>query len=194
MKKITLTIGIIAAMTLSSSGQYIYSQDGKTNLKQSVRLTTTIFGVDVLTRTINTIVGNRKAKINAFNNLSEVQNQSNTYIRYGYDSWEDYCLNNTCPNITNWYASGGIDSYNTMMDLNPCALSKYNNEHNVLNKEDLNKEYIKDVKRATKDALYTRVINYGMNYMGDKTIIGKNVKNWWKNNNLPTLNIGYLSR
>ena len=195
MKKLTLSIGLIAVMTATSlNGQYLYSNDGRTNLKQSIRLATTVFGVDVLIRTINTTTKNRKAKINAFDDLRITENSKNFYTDRGYSNWEDFCLNNTCPNLPNWDASGGIDSYNTMMNLNPRELRTYKDKHGVLDKEDLNKEYFEDVKKATKDALYTGVINYGLNYMSDKTTIGRNVKNWWKNNNLPTLNVSYLSR
>ena len=67
------------------------------------------------------------------------------------------------------------------------------NKNNVLQKGDLANAYWQNVKQGVKDGLYTGAINYGLNFLGDRTRIGRNVKNWWEDKNLPTLNIGYLS-
>ena len=68
------------------------------------------------------------------------------------------------------------------------------NKNNVLQGDDLANAYWQNIKQGAKDGLYTGAINYGLNFLGDRTRIGRNVKNWWQDNNLPTLDIGYLSR
>jgi len=174
-------------------GQFNYfsSRDGKSNLAQSSKLAGTVFLGDFLTRALGTGIQNRGNYKDAYNDY--VANQGSGWYdemctEQGCPSWEENRLElldgHSEPNFA-WFK--GTDD-------NLFGKRSVMNKNNVLQGDDLLSAYWQDAKRAGKDALWTGAINYGLNYLGDRTRIGRNISDWWQDKNLPTINVGYLSR
>ena len=172
-------------------GNYLNSRDGRSNLEQSLKLAGTTSLLSGLTRGLNTAFTNRRNYKNAYEDYIDLQ---------GPDWYEEMCTTGTCPSweenrlqLLDGHSEPNFAWFRGTND-NLFAKDIVMNKNNVLQKGDLANAYWQNVKQGVKDGLYTGAINYGLNFLGDRTKIGRTVRNWWEDKNLPTLNIGYLSR
>ena len=170
---------------------YISSRDGKSNLNQSLKLAGTTALLSGLTRGLTTGITNRGNYKSAYNDY--INNQ-------GTDWYEEMCTTGTCPSweenrlaLLDGHAEPNFAWFRGTDD-NLFGKQYVMNNNNVLQKGDLADAYWKNVKQGIKDGLYTGAINYGLNYLTDRTKIGSNVKNWWQDKGLPNISVGYLSR
>lgn len=169
---------------------YFSSRDGRSNLEQSLKLAGTVGLGSMLTRGLNTGITNRKNYKNAYNDY--IDNQGSGW-------YDEMCTTGNCPTweenrleLLDGHSEPDFGWFRDQDNL----FGKQNvmNNNNVLQKGDLADAYWQNVKQGVKDGLYTGAINYGLNFLGDRTRVGKNIKNWWQDKNLPTLEVGYLSR
>tara|TARA_R100000995_G_scaffold83875_1_gene60950 strand:- start:813 stop:5033 length:4221 start_codon:yes stop_codon:yes gene_type:complete len=172
-------------------GNYVNSRDGRSNLEQSLKLAGTVGLGSMLTRGLNTGITNRKNYRNAYEDYIDQR---------GTDWYDKMCTTGNCPSweeqrlqLLDGHSEPNFAWFRGTDD-NLFGKDIVMNKNNVLQKGDLADAYWQNVKQGVKDGLYTGAINYGLNFLGDRTRIGRNVKNWWEDKNLPTLNIGYLSR
>ena len=170
---------------------YMGSRDGRSNTNQSLKLAGTTALASMLTRAGITGVRNRNNYKNAYDDY--INNQ-------GPDWYDEMCTEQSCPswekNRLELLDGHSEPDFGWFKGTNDNLFGKQSvmNKNNVLQKGDLADAYWQNIKQGAKDGLYTGAINYGLNYLTDRTRVGRNVKNWWQDNNLPTINVGYLSR
>jgi hypothetical protein len=168
---------------------YFGSRDGKSNLEQSLKLAGTVGLGSMLTRGLNTGITNRGNYKNAYEDY--INNQ-------GTDWYEEMCTEQGCPsweeNRLELLDGHSEPDFSWFRGTDVFGKQNVMNKNNVLQKGDLADAYWQNIKQGAKDGLYTGAINYGLNYLTDRTRLGNRVKNWWQDHNLPNINVSYLSR
>ena len=169
---------------------YMGSSRGKSNLNQSLKVAGTTALGSMLLRTVPQVISRYNRKNDAWEMYNDNMDQMWARPGSGYDSWVDYCENNTCPNIPNftpsksdWFSGQGYTGQGSGMDPD-----YYMGLVGGNTKEEYRQNIGAGIKQGLKDGLKTGLVNYGLNALLDNTRFGRKLQRNFD------INLGWYNR